>query len=335
MRSANHRADRANDRTRVARARKGALPLGSYSFGVVQVHDRKEYIHQCLQPIDAAPHLKGKQAQKLRKLVAGRTLDPPGNAGSRAMSQLERDLEANAPVLKKSVALATAKDLGVVLDADDFELRVEQIDAEDFRTETNLGEVAGLDDPAVHKAVERGLLGVGGLNQRIEYMERHRAVAGFRNDDLPLFEEKLGFLARQLDPDAQVERFDRVLDLIDLPDVANDPGTRDVDIARLLEILESEEAREFRSWLRGLDALRDNEVEQEIRKLRDLVRRAVRSSAGKGVRFAATTGVGLIPGAQLAGLGLGALDAFVLERLVPEAGPTAFLSQLYPTVFVS
>lgn len=227
------------------------------------------------------------------------------------------------------------KDLGVVLDADDFELRVEQIDAEDFRTETNLGEVAGLDDPAVHKAVERGLLGVGGLNQRIEYMERHRALAAFRNDDLPLFEEKLGFLARQLDPDAQVERFDRVLDLIDLPDVANDPGTRDVDIARLLEILESEEAREFRSWLRGLDSLRDNEVEQEIRKLRDLVRRAVRSSAGKGVRFAATTGVGLIPGAQLAGLGLGALDAFVLERLVPEAGPTAFLSQLYPTVFVS
>jgi hypothetical protein len=72
-----------------------------------------------------------------------------------------------------------------------------------------------------------------------------------------------------------------------------------------------------------------------LSKLRDLLRGAVHSPAGKGVRFAATTGVGLIPGAQLAALGVGALDSFVLEKLIPEPGPTAFLSRLYPTIFIS
>jgi hypothetical protein len=29
----------------------------------------------------------------------------------------------------------------------------------------------------------------------------------------------------------------------------------------------------------------------------------------------------------------GALDSFLVDELLPEVGPTAFISQLYPTIF--
>jgi hypothetical protein len=166
-------------------------------------------------------------------------------------------------------------------------------------------------------------------------MQRYRAVAGFRVDELPLYEDKLRFLMQQVDPEDHMKRFERVVELAGLPDVDPDPRVQDVDLARLLEILGSDEAREFRAWLRGIDDLDDAHVKREVNKLRNLVREAVHSRAGKTVRFATTVGVGLIPGAQLAALGVGALDGFVLDKVVPEPGPTAFLSRLYPTVFVS
>jgi hypothetical protein len=92
-----------------SRARKGALPLGSYCFDVVRIADRRSYIHDNLQAINDAPRLKGKQAQKLRRLVAAALLEPTADAGQRTGAQLAQDLEGNSPILKTSVALAVRK----------------------------------------------------------------------------------------------------------------------------------------------------------------------------------------------------------------------------------
>lgn len=145
-----------------SRARKGVLPLGSYCFDVVRIADWKTYIHNNLQAINDAPGLKGKQAQKLRKLVAAALLEPAEDAGRRAITQLAQDLEGNSPILKTSVALAVRKHFSRNIAASDFDLRVERIDDTDWRTETNLGERAGLDIDETNRAVAFGLLGAGG-----------------------------------------------------------------------------------------------------------------------------------------------------------------------------
>ena len=228
-----------------SRARKGALPLGSYSFSVVRIADRKEYIHQNLQPINEAPGLKGKQAQQLRKLVASRLITPPADAGKQTMTQLERDLEGNVPLLKTSVAIAVRKRFNREIEAEGFELRVERVDEADWRTETDLGKRVDLDAESTHDAVNRGLLAVGGFNQRLEYMATYSAMTGFQSSDLPIMEEKLSFLARQLDPEVQQERLERVIDLLDLPDVDPNPEVRDVDMARLIEVVSSPRSTGF------------------------------------------------------------------------------------------
>jgi hypothetical protein len=139
---------------------------------------------------------------------------------------------------------------------------------------------AGTAHAATHEAVGFGLLGVGGLNQRIEFMETLQAMTGFQSDELPLMESKLRFLTRQVDPDIQDERFERIVELVGLPAVDANPDVHDVDLERLLEVVADVEAQAFRRWLRGVDSLDEDAVRAEIHKIRDLLSRAVRSGPG-------------------------------------------------------
>jgi hypothetical protein len=80
-----------------SRERKGALPLGAYSFGVIRLvdDDRKRLMHDNLERIDAVPNLGFKQAKKLRGLIGERLVTQPPDAGGMALTQLKFDLAAN------------------------------------------------------------------------------------------------------------------------------------------------------------------------------------------------------------------------------------------------
>jgi hypothetical protein len=205
---------------------KTPLALGSYSFGVVRLQSTPQTVHADLEPINAIPGLAERQSKKLRKLVAERLAELPETRGGRTIDAFHKDLEASAPILRTSVALALRREYGRRLNPNDFELRIDRVDEADWHTETDLGTKARLTEERVHKVVERGLLGAGGLNVRLEYMEIFNAVAGFQIDELPLIEDKLGFLARQLDPDAQFDRFERVIELVGFPTLIPIPTSR-------------------------------------------------------------------------------------------------------------
>ena len=200
-------------------------------------------------------------------------------------------------------------------------------------SDTTLQSQFGLTDEQVHEIVQRGLLGVGELNLRMERMETYSTLSGFQQDEVPLMDAKLEFLARQLDPQTQEERLERVVDLVGLPEVDPNPDVRDVDLGRLIEITADPEVVAFRNWVRTVDHLDDDEVADQIHRIRDMLGEAVRTKAGKVVRFGVTTGIGVV--VPPAGIVLGALDTFATEKLLRGPGPTAFLSRLYPSVFTS
>jgi hypothetical protein len=91
------------------------------------------------------------------------------------------------------------------------------------------------------------------------------------------------------------------------------------------------ECREFREWLRGLDSVTDDEVRERMRSMKAQVSQAIHGTAGKVLRLAVATGIGLIPvaGAVL-GPAASAMDTFLVERVLPRSGPLAFLDQLLP-----
>ena len=161
---------------------------------MIELVDRRSYLDQSLE--DLTKQLgSGKQTQKLKLAIVDHLVERPDSLLLRARDQLITDLRGNGPQVVQSVALAASAQLGVSVDPASFSFRIEPIDDQDFRTESDLVSRLGLTVEEAHKIIERGLLGVGGLNMRLAEMEAFEAVTGFQENELPLFESKLTFLA--------------------------------------------------------------------------------------------------------------------------------------------
>lgn len=316
---------------RAPRPNRPVLPPGSYSINAARLTPPREYLSKQLHRIDAIPGLTSKQAKRLRQLTGSRLLTNPEEAVRFAQEQITRDFEVSGPVLTASVVRAVKREFEIDLDPTKLNLRLERLSERDWHAETDLDRVTTLTTRQIHDAVGQGLSAASALNIRLALMREFTALTGFQANDLPLFEQKLEFLMRELDPRLQDQRFDRVREVVGMPDVSNDPTVRDVDMAKLIEITAGPEVREFRQWLRTSDSLTDKELADLVHPVRDVLGKAIHGSAAKVVRFALSTGVGVI--LPPVGAGLGAIDTFLVDKLMPTPGPTAFLSHLSRSVF--
>ncbi|MGH9319192.1 MAG: hypothetical protein ACRD3V_04800, partial [Vicinamibacteria bacterium] len=311
---------------------RAPLPLGSYALGTIVPSDRKDAIQHHLGEIRSM-ELGTKTSIRVRNAIVDALVPFPDAPGVETGDQFQLDVAAGSPTLYLATALALTKELQRPVGLGAFTLRVEQVNEDVYVTETDIGERFGLDETETHKVVERGLLGAASVNKRLEEMKFYGAVMGFVEDEVPVFERKLEFLTAPDDPDRQEARFDRVVTLAGMPDVSTQ-ATTGIDVDRLLELRTGEECVEFRHWVRTLDAASDAEIAERVNSIRERVAAAVHSDAGKAMRFAATNGAGLIPViGPAAGAVIGALDQFVLEKVVPEPGPISFLGRSYPSIF--
>jgi hypothetical protein len=212
----------------------------------------------------------------------------------------------------------------------ELRLEVHQIDDEDIQVESNLQQLLKVDLETEHAVVQRALLGIGGMNLRIEAMRQRESVIALSDRDRTLLDQKLSILLAQVDPGAQEKRFDRVLEIADLPTL--EPGSR-IDVDSLLELRASTECQDFRAWLREADRLSDESLKGLLPNVQDRMGALARSGPGRIVRFLASSGLGLAAG-DPTGIAAGGIDAFLIERLLPSPGPMAWLADNYPSVFV-
>jgi len=75
------------------RLKKGLLLYGAYSLAVVRPHDIEHRVHDELQEVNDVPGLRGKQAQKLRKLIATRIVSARPERGQNGIQQAKDDME--------------------------------------------------------------------------------------------------------------------------------------------------------------------------------------------------------------------------------------------------
>lgn len=311
--------------------RTGFLPLGSYAINATPATPPRDFRSRQLQKIDAVPGLTFKQARKLRELAGRRIMPVPQDAIKNANVQISQDFAANLPILRTSLALALKRSHQLDISASALELRLADLGHNEWHAETNLAQLTDLTPKQLHDVTGQGLSGGAGIDLRLALMQSFRALTGFQVNDLPLFEEKAAIVFDQVNPDLQGRRFDRVYEVAGLPDVSSDLNVQDVDMDKLLEITEGAEVRDFRQWLRTSDAINDDELAEIMHPVKDAVGKAVRSPLAKAVRLAATTGVGVL--VPPAGVAMSVLDSFLVDKVMPHAGPTAFLSHLSRSVF--
>jgi len=307
----------------------------THDIRLISLADRDEYIGGALQEMQKSLLLPLKKEIKLKRSIVRRIIDPPETLGQAATAQMRRALADNRDVCRISLG-RSLQQAGHQVDVSTLRIEIEELsgDDPDFRTRTNLS-LLGIEPNEEQELVGSALLGVGGINLRLEEMQTFQVISGFRDSELPIFDAKLDFLAAQITPETQAARFQRVLTLAGLPDPgeALAQGVR-INIDKLLAVRESSECREFRSWLRTLDENTDREIEDRVNGLRARVSEVFQSGTGRVIRFAAVTGSGFVPVAGLPlSLGLGALDSFALDRILGDPGPSAFLSTKYKSLF--
>jgi hypothetical protein len=325
------------DGLELTRSRGGPLPPRAYHLAAIGIArdgaDGERFVHEVLQEVHKAP-LSLKEAIRLKKELVGKLLVyPPAAALAGVDETVAEILEHHSWIwsaIRRVVQAETAADLGP---PPAFEVEGLGHDG-DFRIDAHLQDRLGLGEVDEHRLVERALLGAAGVNQRIELMRSLNAVTGFQDSEFPFFEDKLNFLMRQIAPDVQEQRFDRIVEIAGLPTLTPLPASATVDADKLLKLRNGEECRELRAWLRKVDAETDEEISRRFEALRGRMAEVVEGAPGRTIRFVVTSGAGMIPvlGPAL-GPALSAVDTFLLEKLVGRPGPAVFLAKHYPSIF--
>lgn len=162
-------------------------------------------------------------------------------------------------------------------------------------------------------------------------MRSFDAVTGFKDDEAMLFEARLQGLVRRVDPNALELQLRRVIALAgerELTQLA--PG---IDVAHLLDLGMSDAVHEFRASVQDSEEKSDEQIRAALTSLRPAIASVVQGNLGRLFRFLTVTGVGIIPEARPAAMALGALDTFVLDRIVGKPGPAAILGDQYRSTY--
>jgi hypothetical protein len=304
-----------------------ACPPLTFQFHVLQAHNRDQYLIDNLAGVNRTPGLSSQQLMELRTAVMRAVQQPDNREMFRSVAPaFENDVLHNTPLLKSAVRFVLSKEKRITC-VDDFALRFHKVGDDRYEAETDLPQKLTLSIEDIHNVVKLAALGISGVDQRLGEMKAHTALAGFTDEELPLFRNKVDHLAEAISSQGPERRFQRVITVAGLPEVSAGPR---IDIEKVLEIRSQPEALEFRAWLADIDKFSDSEIQQRISSFKVKLGLAAQTVAGKSVRFLVTTVAGILPPL---GVTLGLLDQFALDKFASRSGIAAFIHELYPSIF--
>ncbi len=160
-------------------------------------------------------------------------------------------------------------------------------------------------------------------------MQNYNSLSGFKDNELNIVDEKIKFLLSAVNNKADQENFRRVINLTDLPDFNNISAT-EINLNQLLEIRNSDELIHFREWLCDINEASDEEIKEMITSYRIKVGNFISTKIGKGLRLIFSTAPDfIIPGL---GVTIGAVDTFLLEKILPNNSAISFLNNKLPSI---
>ncbi len=309
-------------------------PLEHFTFGVVTAADRDGDLRKELVRLQGVPGLKNDQRSAIEQAVWGSLIRPPETFGADLLRQIDTDLRTNTPVLRSAIL----NQLGGMVNQADWASRQLEIDVEEprervFHIKSGIAKEFGKSPEETHHLLQRSVTAVVNLEHRLSEMAAYSALTGFRETEAPLLFGKLAGIISAQNPKLAEEQFERVIEVADVPDFK--PGQK-VDVEKLMRIRESAECRDFRRWLSTAADISDSEIRVQASGMRNRLGSLASSPGGKVVRLAATTLIGILPHyGPVLGPASGVVDSFLVDRVLPRSGVFAFLTELYPSLFVS
>jgi hypothetical protein len=306
-------------------------PPEHFTFGIVDAANREADLSKELSRLQRVPGLKNRERTQIEELVWKSMVRPPPTFGAEMLKQVDADLRANSPLLQAAILeqLRTLPNRGN-LTPDEVEITVEEPSTRMFHVKTSISSQFGLTAEDTHSLLQRSVTGVVNLDHRLAEMSAYTAMTGFLENEAPLLFGKLVGLFAPQNPKLAERQFERVIEIAELPDFKS--GQR-VDVQRLMKIRDSPECRDFRDWLPNAEDMSEAEIRKMTKGVRNKLADLAGSPGGKFIRLAATTAIGLA-GLPF-GVAAGAVDSFLVDRVLPQSGVVAFLNELYPSLFIA
>ena len=279
------------------------------------------------------PGVRHRPAQRLKALLAD-TVETQLCLGD-VISSTKIDLFQRADLLRAAVAEQVKR--GTYPGLGEFHISIEEsLAGEDaLRVVTDIPERLGLSPATTHPLLERAIVAVAGVNTQLAYMAAHDAVTSLPNEDLSFFRMKVDSTVRE-HSGALGSQLSRILDIAGLPDIRAVADSGSVDFQRLVTIRESDEAREFRAWLRTADTLSEAELAKMLQGFRLRLAPALSSWEAKvlTIVIVSLASVPFNPAmGLLASVGSGLIQTFVLDKLLKAPGPALFVHGQVRSVF--
>jgi len=305
------------------------LPPFSYKFNWIDMHDRQKYIHDCLQGMHEFSGLQHKEVLRLKRSIIEAITPLPSEVRPSLFPPFRSELLNNPPLLRKSIELSLRHSRH--LEDVPFLVRIHEEAEDKFVVESDLAEKLRIESLEAHKIIEAGTLGLAALTQAIGEMKAYSAISGFRDEELPLFRDKLDLLADTVSSEPREGSFQRIVTIAGLPEFSQNVDKLNVDT--LVKVRDSSEAREFRDWLQSIGTATDSELRERVAGFGNMAGLFLSKPAVKHIKFLALCVAGFIPHTAIPAAALGMLDHFLLEKLLPRSSIAAFINELYPSIF--
>lgn len=317
----------------IFRKSKGVLPLGSYFFETIQTVDDEHHYRLILNPIlkqiKSLPSIRVKEIKGLEKLIRKKIVKHSDDTHKSLRDCFYRKLE-DKYLLSEAIKSKLVEEGFSTPEHIDF--HIFPIDKDDFKVESNIGSLYGVDELREHKIIERALLNVGGLEHRLLAMRDFQSLSGFNNEkELPLLDARLGAIAGRNTSKKIENNFQKVITLKGLPNFEEILESGNFDLHHFLEIRQTDECKAFRNWLWGIDKISEEEIQEKLNNLISKSGNLLSSTTGKILRFVANAGIGIASGGI--GLATGALDTFLLDKFLKKDGVKAFVDKQYPQLY--
>lgn len=341
-----------------SRKKKGDLPLCSYCLDALTIYPygegvgydyvtnydkyQRDFIHNDLQQCNRIPDINIKVSKKLRRTVAEniKRFSTPSVSKSITESSYS-DFKNNDLTIKISIANTLKNLYRMEIQPSLIELSISFIDDTDFTVESNLEHLTNLDIKSIHGIIERSLLAITHRNHKIAKMKDLETLVGYKNDEeAMIFSGYLeSLITKLIDPSSYESNFFTVVSAKGLPDFEKAALAGDIDLRKIISIRESRECEEFRNWLWSQERLNEKELKDALESITQLFIDFRSTTFGKIISLMISTGFGELLGSILpvdkyiTSLGLGALDQFAIQKLLPVKGPLTFINNQLTTIY--
>lgn len=309
------------------------LQDNEFLFSTLKGKNDPEKVKQAINDLASTEGISRNQAKSVAERIEAAILEPKGlELHAKVFKEFYSDLRSDSKIIHSLIARRLR-----LLGAKPRRLQasVEEFVDEDFRVISNLTTTFGLSSQKARQITLKALFDLLSVHIRLAHMREFTCISGMNESEEEPWKLKVDSLISSITAENQMGRqFTRVARIAGLGE-RHLLGDGRIDLRRLISLRQSEDLTLFKVWLKKSDQKSDEEIRQRVAGIRGLIGNSAHGPTGKTIRLMMSSLTGLIPDpliSFLAGLGLGAADSFLLERLFPEDPVLSVIGQEYPSI---